>query len=125
MMSETVHYKGKMTLLPKLSGETLENQCKRIVCDNNKLDINEVENPSYYDTWEEYLLDMYYKKYATAKGNLYKIDSIKEVEEYDMFNVNKVSESQFEYEVMYYNGGMGLSDAIARALDESKNQIWS
>lgn len=121
-MSETVHYKGKLTLLPKLQGENLEDQCKRIACENNGLDINTVENPSYYDTWEEYVLDMYYKKYATSKGNLYKINSIKEIEEYDMFNVSKISEHEFDYEVMYYNGAMGLSDAIAKAFDKSNTK---
>lgn len=46
-MSETVHYKGKLTEVKRLDNETIEEQCKRLM--------EYKELPSYYDNYQEML----------------------------------------------------------------------
>ena len=112
-MSKTVHYKGKLKLIEKFPNETetIEEQCKRILEEDN-IDISSCA--FYFDNYEEILLlyDQLYNKYVIANGNLYKVLSKQEIEEYEMFNINDNKDGAYDYEVMYYNGGMGLDEAI-------------
>ena len=47
-MSEMVRYTGKLRLKEKLPNETLEEQCKRILCEHNYFELQ-----GYYDSWKE------------------------------------------------------------------------
>lgn len=62
-MSEYVNYRGKLKLIHKKENETYGDFCKRVAltcpgCDENL--------PSYYDTWEEYLIYEFYDYYVVV-----------------------------------------------------------
>ena len=44
--------------------------------------------------------------------SLYEVLTRKDIDEYEMFNIKPLDKNEYEYEVMYYNGCMGLSEAI-------------
>lgn len=111
-MSETVHYKGILKEVKRYEGETLEEQCKRLM-ENKDL-------PSYYDTYEEYLLDENYRKITIQNGIVYRVEK-EEVDPYsDIFNARMNENGEIEFEVRYYNGGCGFDEAIEEAVKNIK-----
>lgn len=114
-MSEVVHYKGKIKLVEKLPNETLEEQCKRILAEYDYLEL-----PSYFGSWEEMLNEELYNRYVVANENIYKvIEKLDKQYDYDIFNATNNKDGTYDYEVMYYNGGCGFSEAIENALNRS------
>lgn len=120
-MSETVHYTGKVKLVEKLNNETLEEQCERILREHN---FTELEK--YYDSWEEMFYEELYGKYVIhdEDESIYKIiEKNYEDTEYDIFNAHENKDGTISYEVMYYNGGCSLSEAIVEALDNMESNL--
>lgn len=111
-MSEEVHYKGKIKLVPKLENEDLEQQCHRVLKENG---INKLE--SYCDTWIEMMYE-HYNTYIIHDSNLYEVLSKEDVDETDVFNAYSLPDGTIGYEVAYYNGGCCFDEAIALALDK-------
>lgn len=112
-MSETVHYKGTLTKVERFENETLEEHCKRL------LEINEL--PEYYETYEEVFNDRLYKRYIIYDNNIYSVYK-KEIGSENMFNANINQNGEIEFEVMYYNGGCGFTDAINYAMENIKQK---
>jgi hypothetical protein len=111
-MSEMVHYKGTLTKVELLEYETLEEQCKRVY---KKLTSN-TELKKYYDTYEEMLLDEFYKEYILIDNELYTTNR-KDVGIDSSLFTSKINEDgTIDYEVLYYNGGCGFTEAIEEAL---------
>jgi hypothetical protein len=116
-MSETVHYKGKLNLIIKTSNvEFLEDVCKGLC---NKHGLEELDG---YDSWSEILQNELYDEYVEIEDkhdnvSIFEVVSRVDVDEYEMFNITQIEDEEYEYEVMYYNGGMGLSEAIEEALN--------
>lgn len=107
-MSETVRYKGKLTKINKIYGESLENQCKRIL---EGLDPG-FELNNYYDTYAECLLEEYYDKFYVNEDVLYRIEKEKLDTNFDIFEGHKNINDTIDFHVMYYNGGCDLSEAL-------------
>lgn len=117
-MSETVHYKGKIQLVPKLENETLEDVCKRIM---NEYDCFELD--SYCNTWREFMADELYERYVVINDDVYEVTDKKYFsDEYDIFKAHKVSDTEYEYEVMYYNGGCSFEEAIEEAFNQMNGE---
>lgn len=111
-MSETVHYKGKLKQLEKLENETLEEQCKRLL-DNQELE-------SYYDSYREMLLSEYYNQFLDHNGILFSVTRECINPHEDIFRSSKNEDGTIDFEVKYYNGGCGFSEAIEEALSNIK-----
>ena len=79
-MSETVHYRGTLTVVDRLDNETLEEQCKRLW--------GKDELGGYYDSYEEGLMDEDWEKYIVNNGILYSVEK-KEVGDGDTFSVTE------------------------------------
>lgn len=107
-MSETVHYKGILKKVEKQDGETLEEQCKRLL--ENK------ELPSYCDSYEEYILDEYYREIVIHKGVIYRVEKEGVDPDGDFFNASIKENGEIEFEVRYYNGGCSFNEAIEEAI---------
>ncbi|MFS0878003.1 hypothetical protein [Solibacillus isronensis] len=107
-MSETVHYKGVLKKVERFDGENLEQQCKRLL--GNK------ELPSYFDSYEEFLLDNYYKTMTVQNDTVYEVKAIEVDADSDIFNATLLNDGQIEFEVRYYNGGCGFDEAIEEAI---------
>lgn len=117
-MSEYVNYKGKLKLIHKKENETYGDFCKRVAltcpgCDENL--------PSYYDTWEEYLIYEFYDYYVVVGENVYRIMSKQQID-YDesTFDLTKLQDEEYKYNVRYYNGGCCFSEAIQYAFKENE-----
>jgi len=106
-MSETVHYIGKLTLVP-IEGD-IQNIAKMILQ-------KEGWSLEGYNDFLEALEDWSYKKYIIYNENIYKVD-MKESDPYsNMAIATKKEDGTIDFEVRYYNGGCSFSEAIEDAL---------
>lgn len=111
-MSETVHYKGTLRPLPKLIGETLEEQCKRLMMDK--------EIPSYYEDYKEFLTSEHYEKMIILEDTVYQVEKT-DIDPFDdIFNAHLEENGDIKFELKYYNGGCGFDEAIEEALEKIK-----
>ena len=107
-MSETVHYKGTLLKVERLEGETLEEQCKRL--------LGGKPLPSFCDTYEEFLLDEYYKTMTIQNGTVYEVAKIEVDVDSDIYHANLRADGKIDFEVRYYNGSCGFDEAISEAV---------
>ena len=119
-MSETVRYTGKLVRLHRLNHlETLEEQCKRLY--GKELD-------KCYDDYQEALQDVRVdnssqQSYIIHGDDVYKVKEFKDKEiEEDSFELKRINGNDFEFEVMYYNGGCGFSEALDYAFENLKDE---
>lgn len=118
-MSEVVHYKGKLEYLNKLPNETLEEQCKRILIENEF--INPVSSMCF--EYSELLLDYFYNEYIIYGEDLFKVISQEDVDSDNIFIVKNNGDGTYDYEVMYYNGGCGLSEALGYGFEDLNKNV--
>lgn len=107
-MSETVHYKGVLKRIKKYEGETLEEQCKRLL--ENK------ELPTYFDSYQEYLVDQNYQEITVQNNVVYRVEKETVEQDSGIFKANLKGNGDIEFETRYYNGGCGFNEAIEEAL---------
>lgn len=88
-MSETVHYKGKLTP----TGKTL----------------------AEFDPNADDIYDHYYNA-VEIDGMVYTVEKTDIDPDYDIFNSTKNEDGTIDFEVKYYNGGCGFNEAIDEAL---------
>jgi len=110
-MSETVHYKGTLTVVERLEGETLEEQCKRLM-EGCELD-------SWNSSYQEQLMDDGYEKYVIHNDILYSVEK-KDIGEDDCFSIVERKDGTLEFDVMYYNGGCSFDEAIEYAFNSKE-----
>lgn len=112
-MSETVRQTGKIVELDRISPtETLEEQCKRVLESRGK----HGELESFYESYEEKLYNEYYEEYVVHSDTLYKVKDMSETDDYvEFFKLKKINGSDFEFDLMYYNGGCSFEEAIDEA----------
>ena len=104
-MSDTVRFKGK--LIP--TGKTLEEFFK------------DVELPKYYESLEEYLYD-HDEEYQVVNNLVYKVEG-SYIDYYSgIFNAGRTDEGGFSIDVLFYNGGIGLTEAVGEALKGLDNE---
>lgn len=119
-MSRTVRYEGKLDVILKNHNETQEQYYKRCI---ELLEGHEIrlKNYSWCDSYEELIYDNYYDKLIICNNTVYKvIECIELNPEFDIFKAKVNSEGTIDFEVMYYNGGCGFSEAIEEALNNAK-----
>jgi len=105
-MSDYERFTGKLVKID-LGDSSLEEMCKKLY---NK------ELPSYYESFEEAIEDKD-DEYIINKGILYKLVDKKYHNPGDsIFNAVQINSNEIKFEVMYYNGGCGFSEAIEQAL---------
>lgn len=114
-MSQTVHYKGILKRIERLNNEDLENCCKRL-CNREDL-------PSYYDNYQEFLTNEYYRQYVIVDTEVYFVEKIKDHEDGDIFELEQISEGKYSFELKYYNGGCSFDEALEEAF-EKINERW-
>ena len=111
-MSETVRYKGKITPVYPLEGETLEDTAERI------LEENLIDKKDYYDSCSEQLYEDLYEQYEVINGLIYKLGIERKDPNYTFFEASSNDDGSFDIHVMYYNGGCGLGEAIENAVNQ-------
>lgn len=112
-MSRTVHYKGVMKKAERLEGESLEEQCKRLIGDK--------ELPSYCDSYEEFLNDTFYQEMSIQNGTVYLIEKNEIDLDEDLYQASLNDNGDIEFEVRYYTGGSSFDEALQDAIRTIKN----
>lgn len=122
-MSETVGYKGKLTL------------CKKYK-DANELQANlqkfwqsiprEKRNKFYQDVEEIDEYELVDNDYIVIDGNcIYKIELDKEFDVYDNFvEVNQVQDGVYEFITQFYNGSTDLQEMLQEGFDQTSKEDY-
>lgn len=128
-MSDTVHYKGKLRLV-KQPGFTLEQNFSWIL---NNQQQDDFANFNVGESVESRIFDFACDFFGSDKvvvvdGELFLHYAHEEINDFDIFNAATHNGIDFDYEVMYYNGGMsfgGMSfdEAIAQAFKNNNIKI--
>ena len=105
-MSETVHYRGTLTIVQCINRETLEEQCRRI--------LGNAELETYNDSYQEQLLSDNYEDYVILNNILYSVEK-KDIGDDDIFIMTNGENETLNFEVRYYNGGCSFDEAIKAA----------
>lgn len=107
-MSETVHYRGKVTKLDKSPSELLD----------------EIEpkwrEDEFYDTPEEYIsceIDEEKYFYHEKTKTLYKVER-EELDPYELIMAYENPDGSKSFHLLYYNGGAGFNECLEEALDK-------
>ena len=111
-MSETVHYRGTLTVVERLNNESLEEQCKRLM-ENCELDI-------WNHSYQEKLMDDNYEGYVIREDILYSVDKKDIGYDEDIFIITDGENGKLNFEVKYYNGGCSFDEAVEYAFNAFK-----
>lgn len=121
-MSETVGYKGKLTLCKKYkdAGE-LQSDLK-----NFWQSVPREERDKYYKDVEE--IDEYELEdngYVVINGNsIYKVELDKDFDAYDDFvEVNQIQDGVYEFITQFYNGSTCLEEMLQKGLDQTRKEV--
>ena len=126
-MSEIKHYVGKLKEVFPDIRETFEEMCHRILLEENVIGKDEIVEDYYYSEWSAVLEENLYDKYIVTVGkdyekHLFIISEKKKVSDgCDVYNMHENVNGEYEYEVVYYDGGTSFDDAINFAYYEMKN----
>ena len=116
-MSETVGYKGKLTLCKKYKdADELQSNLKKFW-----QSIPREERDKYYKDVEE--IDDYELEdngYVVIDGNcIYKIELDKDFDVYDNFvEVNQIQDGVYEFITQFYNGSACLKEMLQKGFDK-------
>ncbi len=92
----------------------------------NKLEIffgqdSNLKLPEYYKNYIEFLADMISEEYILIHNKLYYISYDNEIEtDDDIYEATLNEDGSIDYEVKFYNGACGFSEAIEEAVDNIK-----
>jgi len=116
-MSENVRYKGSLKEIKPNHNESLKELMKRVVISLGEYPerIKTLENFEDYLLWEKY-----YEKYFVINNKLYKVINNTECFDSDEEKLIAIvkADGSIDFDVQYYNGGCGLSEAIEEATNE-------
>lgn len=127
-MSEMKHYVGKLKEVCPGSKETFEEMCHRILLEENVVGTDEIVEDYYYSEWSEVLQENLYDKYIVTvdknyEKHLFMVSEKKKISDgCDVYNMHKNINGEYEYEVVYYDGGTSFDDAINFAYYEMERK---
>jgi fibronectin type 3 domain-containing protein len=108
IMSRTEHHIGK--LIPVELTGTVEETCKKILQEMG------IKHEDYYSSFREQLEDEGYKKYFITDNAIYKVESEAQDPDADIAKAKKNEDGSIDFEVKFYNGGCGFSEALEYAI---------
>jgi len=108
-MSEMVHIVGKLVKVPIIG--TVESTALSILTAHN------ISREYFYETALEQLLESDNKFYM-RDGILYRVETTHKDHECDVFNAHQNPDGTIDFELVYYNGGCCLPEALTLALNK-------
>jgi hypothetical protein len=99
--------------IKKVSYGTIEETALQLCKENNYL----LED---YDSTLECLQEEGWEKYIFINNEIYEFIEIKNTYDVDIFQATKNEDGTISYVTSFYNGGMGLEDAIKECLKRIK-----
>lgn len=116
-MSETVHYRGRMTEIKPRHSVDL-NGVAREICDSRGL-----EKQSFHRDYVELLCDELYDEYITINQKLFSLEKVELDCDEEIMRAEQNLDGSISYEVRYYNGGCGFNEAVEEALDKNGIEV--
>jgi hypothetical protein len=118
-MSQQETITGKLKLIPKLEGGSLEDQCKRVY--NERFE-RLCCLPTGYESWEEIIYCRGDNSILVCNGNVYEVISKRKLDCLDLFQITKSNDGTYDFTLSYYNGGCSFSEAIEYAFDNMEEE---
>lgn len=113
-MSDTELHSGKLRLLEKIEGESLEQQCRRLWIENGK-------NDEEFD-FDEFFYDMN-RKYVKLKEQVWELFDHNKMDSGDSFcKMTPSPDGSYSFITSFYNGGTYLEEMLEDALEEVLNK---
>ena len=110
-MSDTVHYRGKLTLVSL--GLNLEDTCKEIL-----LDLGIEYSLEIYASPGEALEDKAESDFVIINGSVYRNEFEELGPDDDIHSATLNEDGSISYEVRYYNGGCGFVEALEDSINK-------
>tara|TARA_Y100000310_G_scaffold315229_1_gene365538 strand:- start:363 stop:674 length:312 start_codon:yes stop_codon:yes gene_type:complete len=103
-MSETEHFKGKL----KPTGKDITTYVE-----GHKI-------PEYYEDEKEYFDDHLCEHAVNIAGQVYEIERAEYENHDDIFESSINADGSIDFQVRYYNGGIGFSEALDYAIKNKR-----
>ena len=120
-MSDIVHYHGRLVEILPRDNESFNEMCHRILLHEDVIKPEDTPDDECYDEWYEVLEDKLdnYSVIVTEEGwKLLKTVSKREIPCDDsVFNMRRIQNGEYGYEVLYYNGGCSFTEALQEAYE--------
>jgi len=107
-MSETVHYRGKLTKVEKQKNESLKQLCERLM--ERTFDVGN-------DEWKYSFEDKFYDESFIYEDDVYDINYTEVDADEDVFRGSKNEDGSVNFETKFYNGGCSFTEALGDILD--------
>jgi len=120
-MSSTKQYKGVLSVVPRDEGVSLEDQMIQIL-NQAGLTIKTLDDGSIEYSIREHFDDEFYRKYVVVDDVIYKVESMGDVSNDDIFEAHIRPDGKIGYHVMYYNGGCSFDEAINYSIKGMKEK---
>ena len=116
-MSETQHYRGKLTIASN-PNESVEDAAKRIMLSKG------MKAEDYYNDWTDALESEFYKEYVVINGIIYYAEK-ESIDPCDSFFIGRKTDdpNTIEFDVMYYDGGCSFAEAMEAALKDAAEKL--
>ena len=99
-MSQTEHFKGKLTPTGKTITEYM----------------GDIEIPTYYDDERDYFNDEFCGVAVEIHNQVFSVKRNEYDDADDIFESSKNEDGTIDFQVKYYNGGCGFGEALEEAL---------
>lgn len=120
-MSDIVHYCGRLEEIQPRENESFNEMCRRVLLHEGAISKEDKLDDDYYDGWYEVLEDKLgnYSVVVSKDGwKLLRTISKQEIPCADsVFNMHRIQNGEYGYEVLYYNGGCSFTEALQEAYE--------
>lgn len=112
-MSEQQTQRGKFKKID-LQGKTIEEWCEEQCIKLGK-------TKKWADeTWKEFFFNMYWDEYFIAKGELYQILKVENIDSCYYVQVDKQDDDTYSFYATYYDGGTCLIECLEEGIENLK-----
>ena len=115
-MSDYERQKGR--LVP-IGSRDLETTCEAIARSEGRT------RGKFYDSWEEVVRDLGYRRYAILNDVVYKAEFDEVDDNPEQFDAHKNDDGTIDFNLYYYNGGCCFQEAIEEATKDMTNECVS
>ena len=117
-MSSTETHFGKLRKV-EVKNYTLEQWCEHKCKENGNIELK-----SYFDSWQEQMIDEYYEKYFIVNGEVWEAIEHIESEDGEFIDIMIPNEDgTITFVQQFYNGGTCLSECIEDGIKKITNNF--
>ena len=109
-MSEQQTQRGKFKEVD-LQGKTIEEYCEEYCISRGKVKKD-------YETWREFLFDIYWEEFFVVNDRLFQFIEIKNLDNSYYTQIDKEENGVYSFYSTYYNGGTCLTECLEYELEK-------